>query len=374
MTRKKSNLWLHKAKATRQHKDRHYPSVAWSEALMNVMFIKSPAKESNLTGKHNITPLKDLAPKRRKLNVPLTLENMLSPFQDVEDEVLIDLEQIENSNHDNDESLPQLQEFGDENCCEEDDVVIFRRVISKLQACGQATDLSNFLTLVDLEKFPLDNSSFLLFLETVRFMSTNITSEMKYGKTTKRFWKTGYRLLHAKLLYFMGGPRNIGKITTGVAQPGMLTSEKSKINFAVPSTNVISDFNISEVQVPNVVPPGVLEQIIRTLRESGDENEYMLCADGKQVTSGIDSKGGDVDMFGHEGVQTLTERKQKLNRNLALIKEVKERLQNSKTDEFNRIDRDMEESVVSDLKNVVSLLSNTIKEGRQKQAFGFKEV
>lgn len=30
----------------------------------------------------------------------------------------------------------QLQEFGDENCCEEDDVVIFRRVISKLQACG----------------------------------------------------------------------------------------------------------------------------------------------------------------------------------------------------------------------------------------------
>ena len=100
----------------------------------------------------------------------------------------------------------------------------------------------------------------------------------------------------------------------------------------------------------------------------------MLCADGKQVTSGIDSKGGDVDMFGHEGVQTLTERKQKLNRNLALIKEVKERLQNSKTDEFNRIDRDMEESVVSDLKNVVSLLSNTIKEGRQKQAFGFKEV
>jgi hypothetical protein len=299
---------------------------------------------------------------------------MLSPFQDVEDEVLIDLEQIENSNHDNDESLPQLQEFGDENCCEEDDVVIFRRVISKLQACGQATDLRNFLTLVDLEKFPLDNSSFLLFLETVRFMSTNITSEMKYGKTTKRFWKTGYRLFHAKLLYFMGGPRNIGKITTGVAQPGMLTSEKSKINFAVPSTNVISDFNISEVQVPNVVPPGVLEQIIRTLRESGDENEYMLCADGKQVTSGIDSKGGDVDMFGHEGVQTLTERKQKLNRNLALIKEVKERLQNSKTDEFNRIDRDMEESVVSDLKNVVSLLSYTIKEGRHKQAFGFKEV
>ena len=167
---------------------------------MNVMFIKSPTKESNLTGKHNITPLKDLAPKRRKLNVPLTLENMLSPFQDVEEEVLIDLEQIENSNHDNDESLPQLQEFGDENCCEEDDVVIFRHVISKLQACGHATDLRNILTLVDQEKFPLDNSSFLLFLETVRFMSTNITSEMKYGKTTKRFWKTGYRLFHAKLV------------------------------------------------------------------------------------------------------------------------------------------------------------------------------
>jgi hypothetical protein len=32
---------------------------------------------------------------------------MLSPFQDVEDEMLVDLEQIENSNHDNDESLPR---------------------------------------------------------------------------------------------------------------------------------------------------------------------------------------------------------------------------------------------------------------------------
>jgi hypothetical protein len=107
MTRKKSNLWLHKAKGTRQHKGRQYPSVAWSDALMNVMFIKSPAKESNLTDKHNITPLKDRTPKRRKLKVPLTLENMLSPFQDVEDEMLVDLEQIENSNHDNDESLPR---------------------------------------------------------------------------------------------------------------------------------------------------------------------------------------------------------------------------------------------------------------------------
>ena len=142
-------------------------------------------------------------------------------------------------------------------------------------------------------------------------------------KQQNRFWKTGYRLFHANFLYFMGGPRNIGQITTGVAQPGMLTSEKSNINFAVLSINVISDFSISEVQVPKVVPPGVLEQIIRTLRESGDENVYMLCPDGKNVTSGIDSKGDDVDMFGHEGGQTLTERKQKLKRNLALINEVK---------------------------------------------------
>ena len=115
----------------------------------------------------------------------MTLENTLSPFQDVEDEVLDDLEQIGNSNHDNDESLPQLQEFGDENCCEEDDVVIFRRVIYKLHARRHATDFINFLTLFDQEKCPLDNLSFLLFLETVRFMSTNISFEMKYGKTTK---------------------------------------------------------------------------------------------------------------------------------------------------------------------------------------------
>jgi len=92
----------------------------------------SKRKQPNWQTQH-YTIKRSHTPKRRKLNVPLTLENMLSPFQDVEDEVLVDLEQIENSNHDNDESLPQLQEFGDENCCEEDDVVIFRRVIPNLQ-------------------------------------------------------------------------------------------------------------------------------------------------------------------------------------------------------------------------------------------------
>jgi hypothetical protein len=37
------------------------------------------------------------------------------------------------------------------------------------------------------------------------------------------------------------------------------------------------------------------------------ENEYMLCADGKKVTAGFDSKGGDVDMFSFEDGVTFKE-------------------------------------------------------------------
>lgn len=75
------------------------------------------------------------------------------------------------------------------------------------------------------DKFPLDNISLLLFLETVRFVSTNTTSEMWYWDTTKRFWKTGYRLYHGNILYYMSGPKNTGQILEGVADPGLSSSE-----------------------------------------------------------------------------------------------------------------------------------------------------
>ena len=70
---------------------------------------------------------------------------------------------------------------------------------------------------------------------------------MSYRSETKRFWKTGYKLFHSKFLYFMGGPKNANQIKDGVDQKSCLSTDSAKINFIVPSVNVLSDFNKSDI-------------------------------------------------------------------------------------------------------------------------------
>ena len=91
--------------------------------------------------------------------------------------------------------------------------LLIETTVTKLEASGKAKDFVNFLSLVKEDKFPLDNISFLLFLETTRFYSQKHTSEMWYYTETKRFWKTGYRPFHGKFLYYMDGPRNVDQVT-----------------------------------------------------------------------------------------------------------------------------------------------------------------
>ena len=76
---------------------------------------------------------------------------------------------------------------------------------SVLNEAGLGEQFMAFFELVLTKKFPLDNIALLLFLETVRFYSCESSTEMRYSENTKRFRKSGYRLFHAKFLYFMGG-------------------------------------------------------------------------------------------------------------------------------------------------------------------------
>ncbi|CAC5412156.1 unnamed protein product [Mytilus coruscus] len=145
--------------------------------------------------------------------------------------------------------------------------------------------------------FPLDNISFLLFLETVRFMSKRITSEMWYRETTKRFWKTGYRRFHGKFLYFMGGPKSIGHITENLSEPGMADPQDARINFAVPSQKILSDFIAIDLDIPKTTSPGILYPVLNMLHNQQND-EFMLCADGKMVTAGVDGKGDFSPCFG----------------------------------------------------------------------------
>ena len=64
-------------------------------------------------------------------------------------------------------------------------------VFKKLEHAGCLNDFITSLHLVNKDKFPLDNISFLLFLDTARFLGLSNSSQMTYPHQTKYFWKAG---------------------------------------------------------------------------------------------------------------------------------------------------------------------------------------
>lgn len=65
----------------------------------------------------------------------------------------------------------------------------------------------------------------------------------------------------------------------------------------------------------------MLHPILDALQTQG-ANEYMMCADAKKVTAGVNIVGGDVDMFGYEDGTSLSGRNRSLEETLR-IKEIK---------------------------------------------------
>lgn len=120
------------------------------------------------------------------------------------------------------------------------------------------------------------------------------------------------QIIPCKVSVFHGRTKNIGHISNEQAETGTFNPKNALINFAVPSIGQLTEFRTSNVHLKNTIPPGILFPVIDALKSSDvvKDNEYMLCADAKKVTAGIDTKGGDVDMFGHERGEKLTERKE----------------------------------------------------------------
>ena len=86
-----------------------------------------------------------------------------------------------------------------------------------------------------------------------------------------------------------------------------LSQECANINFAVPSIQTLSTFNIGKFDIPRKLDPGVITTILKSLGNS-DENVYKLCADANKVTAGVDRNGGDIDMFGCESGTPLLQK------------------------------------------------------------------
>lgn len=149
---------------------------------------------------------------------------------------------------------------------------------------------------------------------------------MWYWPITKRFWKVGYRLFNAKFLYFLGGPKGVGQLKEDTASLGLkANSNIPAINFAVPSLTILQQFQINDFDIPKEIKTGVIYQILDALQTSGDK-EYMMCADAKKVTAGVNKNGGDVDMFGHGAEPTLNDRKDGLQSDLQFVDEIQKHL------------------------------------------------
>ena len=79
----------------------------------------------------------------------------------------------------------------------------------------------------------------------------------------------------------MGGPKIANQIKDGVAQKGCVSTDSAKINFIVPSVNVLSNFNISDIDLSGSLRPGILHPILDAL-QAQEGNEFMMCADAKR--------------------------------------------------------------------------------------------
>ena len=120
---------------------------------------------------------------------------------------------------------------------------LFHLVCKMLDNAGCLNDFITFLHLVNKDKFSLDNISFLLFLDTARFLGLSNLSQMTYPHQTKHFWKAGKKLLHNKFIYFMGGPNHFGQ------QSQDLKPDNARINFAVPSISVLNESDNGSLEI-----------------------------------------------------------------------------------------------------------------------------
>ena len=248
-------------------------------------------------------------------------------------------------------------------------------VLEEISKAGYLNYFTEFFQLVKQKKYPLSNIAFLLWLETVRWFSCATASHMWYWNKTKKFWRAGYRLFHGKFLTFMAGPRYTSlTVNKGMTHEALIPSI-SEINFAVPSRSAIIKNNDSPV--PSLITPGVIHETLQAVSLSSLSKVNMMCVDGKKVNPGLDSKEGDVNMFGFENSPTVEESSQRLSTEIELVQDMKESLQYMDSIPDESVTNDQLFSFVEMVRALVFLLTVRLKEGRtlkSKQEYGLEKL
>ncbi|KAK3096582.1 hypothetical protein FSP39_001484 [Pinctada imbricata] len=155
------------------------------------------------------------------------------------------------------------------------------------------------------------------------------------------------------------------------------TNLSSTVNFAVPSMNIITEYNFGTIEIPTEISPGVLSLILSTLGD-GEEREVMLCADRKKVTSGIDSKGGDVDMLNFEDHETVGHRKAELQSQTSILNEIHNLVQGyDENEQLLAFEDNQKDDMGNGLQKYVKVIVSRLKDIRNlftRQRMGMENI
>ena len=137
----------------------------------------------------------------------------------------------------------------------------------------------------------VNNIPHLAHLETMRFHRCRDSRCMWYSNKMKKFWHWIYKVGGGPPLRLLSGPKGIG---INNYEPSAC-----QINFAVPSTNTIRNFDKSDS--PKIIGPSIFNPIIEKIAEtiSNTPKEFILFYDGKSVGTGLKGNNcGDVRFVG----------------------------------------------------------------------------
>ena len=163
--------------------------------------------------------------------------------------------------------------------------ILLATILDKLKEKDLDGTMLEFFQMVKDGKFPLDNMAFQLFTDVIKWYSCKSTCEMRYSRQSKIFWKLGYRLFGGRFLHCMGGMKNFGHVVLDKGNKGNLDPLSSEINFAVPSPDVLRNFDPYSLQgnQQDVRPfaPGILDDMIKSV--ANELQDYFCCFafDGK---------------------------------------------------------------------------------------------
>ena len=237
---------------------------------------------------------------------------------------------------------------------------------SLLRTLREHNLLPDFMSLIRLivsGKMSAVELPLLLLLEKARFCSLPSTNLMFYWPQTLKFWRVVYRLLKGKAIRLFSGPKSQGAILEG-ATNGACKPEGAELNFAVPNLTVLRTASGDEAPLPKAIKPGIVAEAVTIARKS--KKGYVLCMDGKKVAMGLQGDCGDIDLWGHEADGGLAVRKQELQAQLQIGKEIINDLSDIDTElPLADVNPALQSTVLNRTKSFVQCLSYRIRSSRE---------